>query len=119
MPKAIEYRRELEAHARQHRLKLLGVGVLNKQTLAACRSLICRAVDLLERLQPGEVISMESERRDDVFIVVRSYETIAPRRSGCCHAAQPPTVTPATVTDEHQARASFVGLHRPSPPGRT
>jgi len=109
---------DLRDEARRHDLRLQGNGTLTKYTLAAHKRLICEAARDLSRLPLGETIIVESGR-DDIFVVVRSLEIRPPRINQCCHSAQPPSVTAATVTDERQVQGSFVGAHKPSPPGRT
>jgi hypothetical protein len=109
---------DLRDEARRHNLKLQGNGRLTKHTIEAHKRLICEAASTLSRLPLGETIIVESSS-DHVFVVVRSLETRPPRFNQCCRAAQPPTVTAATVTDERQVRSSFVGTHKPSPPGWT
>jgi hypothetical protein len=107
---------DLRDQARRHNLKLQGNGRLTKATIESHKRLICEAVQRLSHLPAGETTIVESNR-DDVFVVVRSLETKAPRRCECCPGYTiPASHFPAANRDKIIVDQP---AHKPSPPGRT
>lgn len=116
MPKRPPLVYNLRDEARRHNLKLQGNGTLNQSTLGAHKRLICEAVQRLSQLPMGDTVIVETNR-DDVFIVIRSLETKAPRRCECC----PGYTIPASHFPAANRDKMIVDEppHKPSPPGRT